>query len=516
MRGAVRRRAALALSLLAALALAACGTRLPDSAFLQAGASGGEAAGTGPGIAGAGPSGPASGARSGGSDRGGSGPAGSTVSAGTASRGGAAAGARSGGGARQSTGTGRTARNGASDVGVTATTIRVGTVQSISNPFDPAAFVGPLYGVQAFFRDLNARGGINGRRVQVLPCDDKGSGQKNQACVRGLVDSSKVFAFVGNAVLDYAGAAYVSSRKVPDIGGQPADTAYDTYPMLFSIYGSSYPRDGKSPGWNGTLYGGTEVPHYFKLRYPKVPLKAGVVYYNQSISTRYGTHLANTLKAEGYQVTTEQVNFALPDYNSAVIDMKSKGVKYVYDVLDSAGGAQLCKAMDANGLVVQAKISTTQGWNAAVPQRFADSPKCRASLFASGETRNYDDVSAPQVAPFRAAMKRYGYDQPDRMGEWALEGWAAAKWFSDAAASCGADLTRRCVLAFMTRKQPYNAGGLFDDRNFVPRKPTKTIYNCVSIARWVDGRGWVTQPAVGSDRRGWYSCFRVYYLPYPA
>ena len=56
--------------------------------------------------------------------------------------------------------------NYASDEGVTADVIRIGTIQPMDGP---AAQLGrPLYrATQAYVNDLNARGGINGRRVEL-------------------------------------------------------------------------------------------------------------------------------------------------------------------------------------------------------------------------------------------------------------------------------------------------------------------------------------------------------------
>src|ERR1700722_6797800 len=65
-----------------------------------------------------------------------------------------------------------TTGNTASDVGVTPTTITIGEIASITNPFDPGEFVGPTYGLQAFVRYTNAHGGVHGRQVVLKVCND--------------------------------------------------------------------------------------------------------------------------------------------------------------------------------------------------------------------------------------------------------------------------------------------------------------------------------------------------------
>jgi branched-chain amino acid transport system substrate-binding protein len=486
------------------LVLAACGTRLPNDAFAPqqvvggattgpAGA-GGTTSSTGPNATGSkGPGGPGNVGGSAGPN--GTGPGGQTGPNGTGP------GGRTGG-----------AHNTASATGVTPTTITIGEIVSRTNPFDPRAFVGPSYGLQAFVRYTNAHGGIHGRQLILKTCDDQGSGPEDQTCAHTLIDSDHVFALVSNATLNYAGASYVNSKAVPDIGGQPIDNAYNTYHHLYDIYGEAYPRNGQT-GVNGKLYGGTEVYRYFKTAFPKVPLKAGVVEYNQSDSERFGNSIAQGLRLEGYSVLVKVVNFALPDFDSVAIAFKNAGIRYVYDTIDRGGNVRLCGALDDNNVSITAKVLTTQSWEQSINSDYSSAPKCRNELWVTGNTRNYEDTKYPQVAAFRQQMSADGTGGSTQLSEWALEGWAGGLWFSDAAASCGANLTRGCVEKYMNRKQMYTGHGLLTPRNFTDeRSQPSTVHDCLNVARWVSSRGsWVTQ-VPDMDK----NCFNVHNFSYPA
>ncbi|HVA60890.1 MAG TPA: ABC transporter substrate-binding protein [Mycobacteriales bacterium] len=512
------RQAGLVLATAAALFVAGCGTRLSDNAFPEL-----RGAGTGPNgaVPGAGstanPNVGSSGTVPSGAAGGGSGVASNSSGQGPAT------GSLPSGSKPLAGGQG----NFASDTGVTANSIQVGIIDSQTNAFDPRAFVPMAYGAEAFFDNLDQHGGVHGRLVHVDYCDDQGQGPDNVTCVDRLIKTDHVFALDASAVLSYNGAPDVQSAGVPDIAGQPIDVAYDTYSDLFSFYGSQYPRNNTKPGVNGYDYGGTEVYRYFEERFPSTPKVAAVVFYNQSDSQRFGGSIESGLKAEGYKVYAEEINFALPDYNSAALDMKNNGVQYVYDTLDRGGNESMCRAMDQNQLYVQAKVTTDQNWVASVASDYSDAPHCRNSLYAYSDTVNYDDVANPAVAAFRTAVHRYHFDGPSQLSEWELEGWAAAQWFTDGAATCGADLTRTCLLHYM-RSIPssgYSGRGLLDpgDRDFIPWRsaPPSTVHNCIGIARWQDGAnggsgGWLTQPLVGSDHENGYSCFQVHNIPYPA
>jgi branched-chain amino acid transport system substrate-binding protein len=379
--------------------------------------------------------------------------------------------------------------------GVSGTQIRIGMVDSITSPLGMDAFSGPGYGARAFFDALNASGGVNGRKVVVDQCDDSGSGLGNTQCVHQLIDRDQVFAFAGNSVFDYAGAAYVSAHDVPDIGGEPISQAYDQYPHLYSIYGSSEPRKG-TVGWNGRLYGGTEVYAYFKQRLGAHV--AAVVSYNQPDSVRFAQYTAAGLRAVGYTVVNEQVDFALPNFAATASDMKSRGVQVVFDAIDTSGNGRLCAALDQVGLGLIAKVTTVQSWDQTVPTTYSAAPRCRNVLYATSSDRNYQDTQYPAVAAFRAAMDKYFPDRGGELSMWELEGWASAQWLTDAVASCGSSVTRACVEQFMNRPQLYDAHGLLIPANFVPVPPTATERGCLDVARWQDSAnggkgGWVTQ-----------------------
>ncbi|MCI3275547.1 ABC transporter substrate-binding protein [Streptomyces cylindrosporus] len=380
--------------------------------------------------------------------------------------------------------------------------IPVGIVTSATSPVGGNTFTGPRDGAKAYFDRLNARGGIDGRPVEVHECDDGGSGVGDNTCVRKLIDEDKVVALVATTALDYAGASRVSDARVPDIGGQPIGAAYDTWPHLYGIYGSLAPRNG-TPGWDGKLYGGTEVYRYFKRE--QGARTAAVVSYNQASSAAYARLVEQGLKAEGYKVVTEQVDFALPNFRAAAADLKEQGADLVFDAIDTHGNAQLCKAMDEVGAKVIAKVTNVQNWTSTVPEDYKDAPRCRNALWATGSSRNFDDTDNAAVREFRDATKGL-----KTHSQWQLEGWAAAMWFTDAARSCaGEGVTRACVDGYMNRSENYTADGLLVPVVFqrLP-EPPKTRRTCLSVARWRDGRGWVSQGDMNA------TCFDVPQLGY--
>ncbi|MFD9128185.1 ABC transporter substrate-binding protein [Kitasatospora sp. NPDC059571] len=410
-------------------------------------------------------------------------------------------------------GGGAATAGGASDTGVTGSTVKVGIITSLTSPVGSETFAGPRYGALAFFRALDDAGGLHGRSVQVVTCDDGGSGIGNQDCVHKLIDRDQVFALVAGSTLAYAGAPYVSSKGVPDVGGQPIGTEYERWPHLYGIYGSSSPRDGRAVGWDGTLYQTTEVYRFFKEKLGAHT--AAVVAYDQADSSRYARQIEDGLRAEGYQVLSQTVDLALPGFQAVAAAMKAAGSELLFDAMDTRGNAALCQALDAAGVKLKAKVTNVQNWTATVGTDYKASPGCRSALWATSSSRNYEDTRYPAVQAFRNAVARYYPEREGQLSAWELEGWAAAQWLTDAMDPCGADLTRACVERYMNSGTPYDAHGLLLPAAFThgPR-PSGPARECLDAARWEesanDGRGgWVTQVPDMTT-----TCYVVPQLPY--
>jgi ABC-type branched-subunit amino acid transport system substrate-binding protein len=85
----------------------------------------------------------------------------------------------------------------ASDVGITATTIRVGMIADVNNPLVPGLFKDSVNVVDAWAKEVNASGGLDGRKVQVDFCDSKLDPNTTTNCVIKACQND--FALVGTS-----------------------------------------------------------------------------------------------------------------------------------------------------------------------------------------------------------------------------------------------------------------------------------------------------------------------------
>jgi len=491
------RRARIISVTLACAVLAACGSTRPEEDFVAAlgdpdlegfAASEGSSSGDGSGdpsrddgLGSSGSTGPGGGGGSSAAGRGGGGTGGGVAGGGGGAGAGAAAGSGEAGGGG--------AANVASDVGVTETSIRVGNIVSRGGPLGPFQFTPAYYGANAYFQDLNARGGVNGRTVEFVTCDDREESGQNRQCAESLVDKD-VFAFVANASrVHFGGAEVIDGAGVPDVGAQAIGYEYFKYPHLIPFYIHSfghYPRNGTT-GWDGTLYQ-TDGPYrWFAQQGIK---KAAVLYYSIPISKSEGLNMAGGLRRGGVEVTEFEVNPALPGFDSIVARMRSEGIEAIVNSIDNVGNQNLCTAMDRAGFQVKIHMLTIAGWTTTVGKDF--STPCRTNVHSFGWSVPSSQTGNPEVARFRKVSAQvYGADFPGIAHQWAFEGWLAAKQFEEAVATMGAEPTREGLLAWYRGLRNHDLGGLITAGSYEPFKPSdgQPARSCFAVVRWDEGAG---------------------------
>jgi branched-chain amino acid transport system substrate-binding protein len=101
--------------------------------------------------------------------------------------------------------------------GVTATEIKIGQTMPYSGPVSAFGALGK--GEVAYFKMLNERGGINGRKVNLISLDDSYAPPKTVEQTRRLVESDEVafiFSSIGTAH-NTATAKYLQSKNIPQL-----------------------------------------------------------------------------------------------------------------------------------------------------------------------------------------------------------------------------------------------------------------------------------------------------------
>ena len=220
--------------------------------------------------------------------------------------------------------------------GTSATEIKVG--QSIAYS-GPASAYGQLGKAEAaYFKGLNAKGGLNGRKINFISLDDGYSPPKVVENARKLVENDEV-AVVFNVLgtpLNMAIRSYLNQKKVPQLFIAAGATAFND-PAHFPW----------TMGWQPNLQ--AEAAFYAgHLLKSKPDAKIAVLYQNDD----FGKDLLNGLtmalgdKAKAMIVDTQNFQATDPTIDSQLITLKNSGADTLFLFTYSKQAAQAIAKLD--------------------------------------------------------------------------------------------------------------------------------------------------------------------------
>ena len=148
-----------------------------------------------------------------------------------------------GGGGSVVSGTGNApagGNGGATDVGVSATEIKLGTISDNGAPLGNIVTIPVVTTVIGMMRAVNDTGGIYGRKVVVQDCDSAGDLTRFRSCFKKLVEEEKVFSFITSITWGTGEVhADLAKAKVPWFGSWGFFTSEWKDPWMFPAHMAS-------------------------------------------------------------------------------------------------------------------------------------------------------------------------------------------------------------------------------------------------------------------------------------
>ena len=319
--------------------------------------------------------------------------------------------------------------------GVTDTEIKVGQTIAYSGP---ASAYGQLGRAEAaYFKFLNDKGGINGRKITFLSLDDGFSPPKAVEMTRRLVEQDEValmFGMLGTA-LNTATRPYLNGRKVPQLfiaAGSETFASADKFPWTM--------------GWQPTLR--LEANFYAKSILSSHPgARIGVLYQDDDFGKELlaglkeglGAQAASVVGAESFQATD-------PTVDSQLISLKGTGADTLMLFTYAKQAAQAIRKVSDMGWKPDTYLHLGSASVGAtlIPAGLDKSVGIKTAGFIK-DTSDPQWASDVELAPFFDWMKKY---QPEAKLEDSLNlaGWAYAQTLEQVLRQCGDDLTRENIL----------------------------------------------------------------------
>jgi ABC-type branched-subunit amino acid transport system substrate-binding protein len=216
------------------------------------------------------------------------------------------------------------------DTGATDTEIKIGNIMPYSGPASAWGIIGKTEA--AYFRKINAEGGINGRKITFVSYDDAYSPPKAVEQARKLVESDEVLLIFNS--LDTADNTaiqrYMNAKKVP---------------QLFVASGASKWNDPQNFPWTMGFQASyqSEARIYAKYILREQPnARIAVIYQNDDYGKDYLKGLKEGLgdKAESMIIAEDAYEVAEPTIDSHVVKMKSLNADVFVDITGPKFAAQ--------------------------------------------------------------------------------------------------------------------------------------------------------------------------------
>ena len=219
------------------------------------------------------------------------------------------------------------------DTGATDTEIKIGNIMPYSGPASAYGVIGKTEA--AYFKKINAEGGINGRKINFISYDDGYSPPKTVEQARKLVESDEVL-FIFNSLGTPPNSAiqkYMNAKKVP---------------QLFVATGATKWNDPKdfpwTMGWQPNYQSESRIYAKYLLK-EKPGAKIAVLYQNDDYGKDYlkglkdglGAQAASMIIAEESYETTE------PTIDNHIVKLKSTGADVFVNITTPKFAAQAIK-----------------------------------------------------------------------------------------------------------------------------------------------------------------------------
>jgi branched-chain amino acid transport system substrate-binding protein len=336
------------------------------------------------------------------------------------------------------------------DTGASDTEIKIGNIMPYSGPASAYGVIGKTE--EAYFRKINAEGGINGRKINFISYDDAYSPPKTVEQARKLVESDEVL-LVFNPLGTPPNSAiqkYLNTKKVP---------------QLFVATGATKWNDPKdfpwTMGWQPNYQSESQIYAKYVLK-EKPDAKIAILYQNDDYGKDYVKGFKDGLgaKAASMIIVEESYEVSQPTIDSNIVKLKSLNADVFFNVTTPKFAAQAIKKMNEIGwkpLHILNNVSASIG-AVMKPAGFENGQGIISSAYFKDPTDPQwkDD---PGMKAWNEFLDKY-YPEANRADGAVMYAYNVAQGLVHVLKACGDDLTRANVMKQAANIKNLELGGL--------------------------------------------------------
>lgn len=367
------------------------------------------------------------------------------------------------------------------DTGATDKEIKLGNINPYSGPASAYGVIGKS--MDAYFKKINAEGGINGRQIKFITLDDGYNPARTVEMARKLVEEEEVLATVG-------------------VLGTPPNSAIHKYmnqkkmPQLFVATGATKWGDPKNfpwtMGWQPN-YQGEATIYARHLLESKPNAKIGLLYQNDDYGKDYLKGFIDGLGDKAKTMIVKQLTYEVTDatVDSQMVELKSSGADVFFNITTPKFAAQAIKKAAEIGWKPQHYLNNVSNSVAAVMiPAGAENGVGILSVFYLKDPTDSQWANTPEFKEWLAFMQKYmpGADLKDLN---IVFGYTMAQGTVQVLKQAGDNLTRENIMrqaANIEMNLPMLLPGVdvkTGPDDFYPIERGQ-------LARW-DGKNWILQ-----------------------
>jgi branched-chain amino acid transport system substrate-binding protein len=322
------------------------------------------------------------------------------------------------------------------DPGASDAEIKIGNTNPYSGPASAYGTIGKSIG--AYFKMINDRGGINGRKIDFISYDDAYSPPKTFEMARKLVEQDQVlflFQTLGtpcNTVIH----KYMNSQKVPQSFVATGATKWNdpkNFPWTIG-YQPNYQTEAK-------IYA-----QYILKNYPKA--KIGVLYQNDDYGKDYLKGFHDGLGDKAKTMIVKEVSYETsdPTVDSQVVQLQSSGADVFFNVSIPKFAAQaIRKAYDIGWKPVQFLNNVSSSVGSVLTPAGLDKSLGIITTQYGKDPTDPKWVNDPGMNKWREFMKKY-YPEGSLVQAENVYGYGVAQVLEQVLKQAGDNLTRENIM----------------------------------------------------------------------
>ncbi|WP_375306968.1 ABC transporter substrate-binding protein [Bradyrhizobium sp. A11] len=336
------------------------------------------------------------------------------------------------------------------DTGASDTEIKIGNIMPYSGPASAYGVIGKTE--EAYFRKINAEGGINGRKINFVSYDDAYSPPKTVEQARKLVESDEVLVIFNplGTPPNSAIQKYLNQKKVP---------------QLFVATGATKWNDPQNfpwtMGWQPNYQSETTIYAKYILK-NKPDAKIAVLYQNDDYGKDYLKGFKDGLgaKAASMIVIEDSYEVSEPTIDSHIVRLKATGADVFVNITTPKFAAQAIKKNAELGwkpLHFLNNVSASIG-SVIKPAGFENAQDIISSQYFKDPTDAQWKTDAAMIA-WNQFLDKY-YPEANRADASVMYAYIVSQGLVHVLKACGDNLTRENVMKQAASIKDYEPAGL--------------------------------------------------------